>query len=425
MTGTMDAETDSTALLGVERVAARTLAREAWASLVVRPSRSALAAFAVAGAVAAVIVALGLARTAADESLATIDELSATEISIGPGTGPDDEIDELPLDAADRVRTIVGVVASGTLSDLTPLGVVATIDGDDGTSATSASDDAADAPRPDGTTTVAASGGIFDVLGATVREGRAFDSGHVDRADTVAVLGPDAATELGIVDLAGDPEIVVGDEPHVVIGILDGLDRRDDLLAAVFVPETTATARFGLDAPDRVLLESAVGQAETVTRDALVALGPGSTSFVVDAPTTAVEVRNEVADTLDELFVALGLALATIGVIVVIATVSVRIRARRAEIGLRRAFGARRGQLVAQVVIESTILAVVGALIGAATGMLTVVGVAAWSDWSAALGVVYPLVATAVTIVLAILAAIVATLHLTRSEPDAAVRSLG
>ena len=307
--------------------------------------------------------------------------------------------------------------------------MVATLDGDDGTSAGPADGDGDDATgdttRPDGTAVVAASAGIFDVLRSTVREGRVFDSGHVDRADTVAVLGPDAATELGIVDLSADPEIVVGDEPHVVIGILDGVERRDDLRGAVFVPESTATARFGLDAPDRVLLESAVGQAEAVTRDALVALGPGSTSFVVDAPTTAVDVRTEVDDTLDELFVALGIALAAIAAVVVVVTLSVRIRARRAEIGLRRSFGARRGQLVTQLVVESGVLAAVGALIGAAVGMSTVLGIAAWADWSAALGVVYPLAAIAAAIVLAVLVAIVATLRATRGEPADAVRSMG
>ncbi len=425
MTDTIEQEAVTTTLLGVERVSLRTLAGEAWASLVARPGRSALLLLAVAASVAAVTIALGLARTAADESLEAIDELSSTEISIGPGTGPDDEIDPLPIDAAARVRSLVGVVAAGSISDLTDAGIVATVDGDDGAAPAGDDPDGEAVPRPDGTDVVATSAGFFDVIGASVREGRAFDEGHVDRADTVVVLGPDAATELGVLDLTGDPEIVVGDEPHVVIGILGTVERRDDLLDAVFVPESTAAARFGLDAPDRVLLESVVGQAETVTRDALVALGPGSTSYVVDSPAPPADVRDDVADTLDELFAALGVGLAILGALVVVAVIGSRPRARRGEIGLRRAYGARRRHLVGQVLLEALVLALLGAVIGAAVGLVAVVVVAAWAGWSAALGVVYPLVTIGAALLLAVLVAVVATLRETRGEPATAIRSMG
>lgn len=427
MTGTMEEEAMTTTFLGAERVAVRTLAAEAWSSLTSRPARSAFAALAIAAAVAAVTMALGLVRTAADESLSAIDELSATEIAIGPGTGPDGELDPLPLDAAERVRGITGVVASGTLTDLTAGGIVATIDGDDGTTTVpnETGDEVVDVPRPDGIDVVAATAGIFDVVGATVREGRVFDAGHVNRADTVAVLGPEAAEELGVIDLTGDPEIVIGDEPHVVIGILEGVEQREDLLDAVFIPESTAVARFGLDAPDLVLIVSAVGQAELVTRDALVALGPGSTSFVVDSPAVPADVRDEVADTLDGLFAALGIGLAILGALIVGVTVGSRLRARRAEIGLRRVYGARRGHLVTQFVIEVAVLVLLGAVIGVGAGLVAVVAIAAGFGWSAALGVVYPLVTLGAAVVLAVVVAVVATLWITRAEPAVAVRSMG
>ena len=157
----------------------------------------------------------------------------------------------------------------------------------------------------------------------------------------------------------------------------------------------------------------------------LVALGPGSTSYVVDLPAAPADVRSDVADTLDELFAALGIGLALLGAVVVVSTIGSRLRSRKGEIGLRRTYGARRGHLVGQILVETVVVALLGAVIGAAVGLVAVIAVAAWADWSAALGVVYPLVTIGAAVALALVTAAVATLRATRDEPAAAIRTMG
>ena len=57
------------------------------------------------------------------------------------------------------------------------------------------------------------------------------------------------------------------------------------------------------------------------------------------------------------------------------------VRSRRGEIALRMALGARQRDVVWQFVTESSLMAVVGGLVGAALGLATVWAVGAWADF--------------------------------------------
>ena len=85
-------------------------------------------------------------------------------------------------------------------------------------------------------------GGCWRRLGAhvagqrsSVRSGRLLDLGDSQRAGRVAVLGPSAALRLGIRDVASLPAIGIGDDTHLVVGILEDIARRPELLGAVII----------------------------------------------------------------------------------------------------------------------------------------------------------------------------------------------
>ena len=195
-----------------------------------------------------------------------------------------------------------GVVAAGSLTRLPDIGATA-----DGSSATA--------------DVVATSPGLLDLAAVEVSTGRRFDGGHLSRSDTVAVLGVDAAAELGISTLDGDPEVVVGDVPFTVIGLLGPSAELAELDAAVIVPETTAAERFGVTVPAEVRIDVAVGEADRVARDALVAVGSGADDVIVSVPRDRADIRSSVADDADRLGAALGLALALLGGLAVVATI--------------------------------------------------------------------------------------------------------
>ena len=78
----------------------------------------------------------------------------------------------------------------------------------------------------------AASPETFNAVRAVLATGRLFDGGHSDRADQVVVLGPDAATRLGVHDVERLPAIAIGDQVYLVLGILQDVGRTPTLCFA-------------------------------------------------------------------------------------------------------------------------------------------------------------------------------------------------
>ena len=67
----------------------------------------------------------------------------------------------------------------------------------------------------------------------------------------MVVLGADAAERLGVVRVDRQPSIFIGDRAYQVIGIVDDVQRRSDVLDAVLMPDGTARADFGARAHRR------------------------------------------------------------------------------------------------------------------------------------------------------------------------------
>jgi putative ABC transport system permease protein len=297
---------------------------------------------------------------------------------------------------------IPGVVAAGTLTrldaDVVTIGPPAGVTVDD-------------------VDPVGASPGLFDVAAATVRAGRLFDDGHLERADTVAVLGAGAASALGISALDGEPTVLVGDVRLTVIGLLEPVDELDLLDGAVLLPETTAAEGLGATVPTEVRIRVAVGEAERVAREALVALDSGADDVIVSVPRERRDIRDAVAEDIDRLGLWLGVALAVLGTLVVIATHGAGLRTRHRELGLRRAFGARRGALVGQAGFEGAVVGVLGALVGTAVGLVAVLGLASLAGWGAAIELVWVLITALGAVVLTVSIATIGAAVSVRGEP--------
>jgi macrolide transport system ATP-binding/permease protein len=365
----------------------RDLLEEALAGMFARPVRMLLTVLGVVIGMTALVATLGLTRTAGNRIISQFDQLAATEIFVAarPGrtTGTVDPR-AIPWDAPARLRRLNGVVAAGTLSEV-----------DIGDSLVSSS------PVKDPLNqsafklaVLAASPDLFQAVRADLSTGRLPDEGHSERADRVAVLGPDAALRLGIVGLEQLPAISIGDHLYLVSGILRDVGRKPELLGAAIIPEGTARRYFGLAGPGEVVVETRIGAARLIADQAPAALRPDDPkSLKVAVPQEPRRVRDEVETDVGVMFLLLGGLSLVVGAIGIANITLVGVMERTGEIGLRRAIGATRGHIAAQFLIESASMGVIGGIIGASVGVLIVVAVSAYQVWTPVLDPFAPVLA--------------------------------
>lgn len=103
-----------------------------------------------------------------------------------------------------------------------------------------------------------------------------------------------------------------------------------------------------------------------------------------------------------------------------VATVAVQ---GRGEIGLRRALGARGGQIAAQFLLEAVLMGFVGGVAGLVMGGLTVYGYAFAQGWPAAVPLAMGVAGPVVSVLVAALAGIYPALRAAGSSPTDALRS--
>ena len=391
------------------------LGSEVVAGLFTRPGRTSLTVVAIVIGLAALVTMVGLSRTASNRIVGRFDELAATEVVVRARPAPSRAAAvQIPWDAAARLQRLEGVVVAGTLSAVDVGGaLVRTAPVSD--------------PRRQTAfrlSVEAASPGLFETVRASLRSGRFLDLGDSLRAERVAVLGPSAALRLGIRDVANLPAIGIGDDPYLVIGILDDVARRPELLGAVIIPEGTAQREFRLLVPEFVVVETAIGASALISQQIPVALRPDDPRAIqVVSPPEPRRVRDRVQNDLDVLFFALGGVALLVGAIGIANVTLVSVIERTGEIGLRRALGATRRHIAAQFLLESGAMGLVGGVLAASLGTLIVVAVSAYQSWTPVLDPAVPFLIPPIGAVTGLLAGAYPALRAARMAPVDALRS--
>jgi|GEM_PF-124652 len=391
------------------------LLQEVIAGIFARPGRMALTVLGIVIGLTALVATLGLARTAGNRIITQFDELAATEILVTAKSGlggVDPRV--IPWDASERLQRLNGVVAAGTLSEVDIANALVSASAIKNPKQQSAFKLAVQAASPS----------LFTAVRAKVASGRLPDDGHAQRADRVAVLGPEAAQRLGIVEVAHLPSIAIGDQIYLVIGILEAVARQPDLLASVIIPEGTARHYFGLIGPGAVVLETRIGATALIARQTPLALRPDDPSLLkVEFAPEPQRVRDAVQGDLNRMFVLLGGLSLIVGAIGIGNITLVSVIERIGEIGLRRAMGATRGHIALQFLLESATMGLIGGIFGASLGVLIVVAVAAYQRWTPVLEPAVPFLAPLIGCAIGLVAGLYPALRAARLEPAEAVRN--
>ena len=216
---------------------------------------------------------------------------------------------------------------------------------------------------------------------ATIRNfrparGRFLTQADLDEWRQVAVLGVEAAAALfGEADPLGQ-DVRVGSERFVVVGVMEpkGQVFFTNFDEKVFIPITTAAKRLtGSDTLGSIQVEARSPALVAETRAAVEALLADRHEGV---PDFRIRSQDEFLSTLRQTITTFRLLLGGIaaisllvGGIGIMNIMLVSVTERTREIGVRKAVGATRGDVLRQFLIEAVAISAVGGLIGIGLGV--------------------------------------------------------
>jgi ABC-type antimicrobial peptide transport system permease subunit len=367
------------------RVAPRDLVREAIAALLAHRLRAALSAIGIVVGIATVVTALAIGEGARSAALSEIGALGIENVFVRATTPPP---------ASDRRRRPAAPVLSladvAVIADTLP----------PGTAIAAARIARVEATAGSRRAMIALAGVTVswrDIADPQLAAGRWLTPDDERTHRRVAVAGGRLARELfgGATPIGS--RIRAGVTWYYVVGVLReksasaappamlGLDTDRSLL----VPLSAADASLGDgDQPDRVqeisVRARGAGDVERTATVVAALLGrrhPGASRYELIVPRELLLARLRAQRTFNGVLAGIGalaLLISGVGIMnIMLASVAARVQ----EIGVRRAFGARRHEIIAQFAIEAATLCVAGGAAGLPLGVLLSWIVAMAAGW--------------------------------------------
>ena len=331
-----------------------------------RRARAAFTALGIAIGIASMVAVMGISSSSKADLLAELDLLGTNLLQIRPGQSVFGEQAKMSPDTPAMVRRIGPVQSASSISAI-------------GT--TVQRNDAIAARNKNGIAVLGTEVNLTTTLGATMSSGRPHDDASV-RLPTV-VLGAVAAERLGFDSTSAGQRIVIGGKWFDVIGILNPLALNPDIDRAALIGLEAARETFEIEGlPSTIFIRTDPASVDAV-RDVLArTASPGTPNEVeVSRPSDALAARAEVDKNLQNLLLGLGGVALLVGGVGIANVMVISVLERRGEIGVRRALGATRAHIRNQFVVESTLLSLIGGVLGVAIGFAVTTVYARRQGW--------------------------------------------
>jgi len=265
--------------------------------------------------------------------------------------------------------------------------------------------------------------------------GRFFDADEVQGAQRVAVVGQTVLTNLGVARNLMGETLRINNVPFEVIGVLEpkgvnyaGIDEDDQVL----IPISTALRRlFNLtflsslyiQAKDERAMGTAARQVAQLLRERHRIKAGQPEDFTLQTQTEILDAARETSQTFSLLLASIAGVSLFVGGIGILAMMVISVRERTREIGVRRAVGARRRDILLQFILEATTLSLAGGVVGSLVGIAGGVLFARATGWPTAISPVAILIAFGVSAAIGIFFGAYPARRAARLDPIVALRA--
>jgi len=249
------------------------------------------------------------------------------------------------------------------------------------------------------TTVTGVTPSFLTVRSFEIAQGRFFSARDLEGVRNVVVIGPDLKDKLMPTGSALGRQLRIRDQSFEVIGVMEpkGAVFGSNQDETAYVPLTTMVSRLSgrdplygvvlsfisVEAIDEKSTGAASFQITNLLRQRHRILRDDD--FAVRSQKDAQQIVGTITGGLTLMLAAIGAVSLLVGGIGIMNIMLVSVSERTEEIGLRKALGARSGDVLLQFLVESLVLAALGGVIGSTVGVGTVALVAALTPLPAAI----------------------------------------